>query len=620
MADIFGRYKLLAQTAAGKTPRQLVGIVHRKVRNRIVPWFPIDVDCWYRRQVPDDVYCNVRPHAIDTTRLREALSSEERERYQTLSNDFVDDRLTFLNRSREIPDPAAVTPDDERLCDLPRLWYLKLAGFEPVRWGVLGYDDPAESSEFAAAVEAWLEECVRRESIASRVGYLRGFWTPYAISLRIITLCRYAGWIGELPDRLATFLYKNLLFLDQNIEWDVGGNHLLENGSALVVGGAAFPEHGYRFVARGLNVLGSAAETQFLEDGYHYERSPMYHLAVTTRVLTSLSVLRETGHDVPRWLRRVAARACAYLTYLRPPDGRIPLLNDSVLNEAERLDTVSEYARAVGINVDDGVDGSDVPDESDLYWLSGDGLRMLVDAGDSGPTKQLAHTHNDPGTVLVWRGGERLIVDTGTFDYQPGERRQTARCVGAHNTIQVGDTEPAAFGGRFHMSGAIKTTTTHVDSEEVTKLVVTYRAGSTERYTHRRTCYEGPDWLLVWDQVNVNDQTEAEATSHTSRLHAHPDVSIEGDSPFRFIHDSGPKLVVQPFDVEEMSIRTAPYFPRFGVEWDREVLSLGVQGSRSGYVLAPRDIDATLDRKEGTPTGLCVDDERYRLPPPEGQL
>jgi len=620
MSDMIERYELLAKTAAGKTPRQLIGILHRKARNRIVPRLPVDLDRRYRRRVPADLHCDVRPHEVDTARLREALSKADRERYRTRSDDFANGRVTFLNRTREIPDPAAVSPDDEFLSDLPRLWYLKLAGFEPVRWGVLGYDEPTESGEFAATIETWLEGCPRRESIASRIGYLRGFWTPYAVSLRIVTLCRYAGWIGGLPDRLVTFLYKNLLFLDDNVEWDVGGNHLFENGTALVVGGAAFPGYGDRFVVRGLDVLESAAETQFLDDGYHYERSPMYHLAVTTRLLTSLSVLRETDRDVPRWLRRVAARACAYLTYLCPPDGRIPLLNDSVFDEAERLDTVWEYACSVGIDADCDIDVSDVSGRSDLYWLSGDGLRMLFDAGDSGPAEQLAHTHNDPATVLVWRGGERVIVDTGTFNYQPGERRQTARSIRAHNTIQVGDAEPVAFGGRFHMAGAIDTTTAHVDSGEVTGVTVTYRAGRTGRYTHRRSCYEGSEWLLVWDEVDIEGQIETEAPAYTNRLHAHPDVSIEGGSPVRFVHESGPELAVQPFNVDETSIRTAPYFPRFGVEWDREVLTLDIRTPHSGYVLTPKGVDAALDQKEGRPTELWIDGERHRLPSPERKL
>jgi len=616
MSDALRRYRLLAKTAAGKTPRQLVGTLHRKARNRIVPGLPVDVDSWYQRHVPTDLDPDTTPHAADTQRLRIALSDEERARYRTLASDFADGWVTFLNRSREIPDPAAVAPDDERIREFPRLWYLKLAGFEPVRWGVLGYCEPGDSGEFARAVEAWLATTARQEAIASRPGYLRGFWTPYAVSLRIVTLCRYAGWLGGFPDRSAEFLYKNLLFLNRNVERDVDGNHLFENGTALVVGGVAFPAHGDRFVKAGLDVLESAAERQFLDDGYHYERSPMYHLAVTTRLLTALSVLREGDRGAPHWLEDISARSRAFLSYLRPPDGRIPLLNDSVLAEAEQLSTVAQYADALGVESAVELDGSAVTGESDLHWLSADPITMLVDAGDSGPPNQLAHTHNDPGTVLVWSSDTRLIVDTGTFDYQPGESRRTARSVRAHNTVQVGETEPVSYGGRFQMSGAVKTTTDRAESDAVDALVVAYSAGDDARYTHRRTIYAGPDWLLVRDNV---DHAGTEAPSHTSRLQAHPAVTIEGDSPYQFVHETGPALSVRPIYAEKTAVATGRYFPRFGEENAREVLLLDSESRQSGYLLTADTVSATFNPADGPSGEVSVDGERYRLPSVGGE-
>lgn len=592
------RYRTLVGAAARKPPRQLIGVLSRKAKNEIMPRLPVDFDGRYRRRVPDDIASKYAPHARDTERLRTALSVTEREQYRTQAATFADGDVTFLNRTRTVSDPATLTPADSRLTDLPRLWYLKLAAFEPLRWVLLGGDASADVLEH---VETWVRAVPDREPIATRPGYLRGFWTPHAVSLRVLALCRYGGYAGGLPKGLEQFLYKNLCFLADHVETDVGGNHLFENGAALAVGGAAFPRHGQQFVDGGLSVLSAACEGQFLDDDHHYERSPMYHLAVTKRLLTTVSVLDGADVAVPDWLRETTTRACGYTSHLRPPDGRIPLLNDAVFDETDRLDSVCRYAAVLDLA------GSppSTPGESDLHWL-GDDPVVLFDAGDSGPPTQLGHTHNDPCTVLAWCDGHRIVTDTGVFDYQPGRQREHARSVRGHNTVAVENSEPTAFGGRFAMSTAVPTTTARSSSDGIVTVTATYQAGSNDRYTHRRTGYGGPNWVLVWDELD-------EPRPWTSRLHAHPDVAIEGNDPVRLVHDAGPTLAVHPLDAEDVTVEFAPYFPQFGVEKDRDVLELTGCGSAFGYLLTAADADAIVSTTGGKPTDLHVDGELYEV-------
>jgi hypothetical protein len=597
------QYGQLFSAAASKTPRQLAGILYRKARNRLYPRLPVDFDGWYRRRIPDGANSNFAVHGSDTTILRDALANAERERYRSLATDFGDGDVTFLNRTRTVVNPPSLTPDDDRIENLPRLWYLKLAGLEPVRWTVTGFTSPDECPAVVSTLDSWLRSLPKQEPIASRTDYLRGFWTPYAVSLRVVALCRYAAWRGELPEGLVPFLYKNLLFLASNVETDVGGNHLFENGAALVAGGLAVSPDGRQFVDTGLDVLASASAEQFLDDGYHYERSPMYHLAVTARLLTVLSLLSASDRPVPNWLRTRTARACAFLPYLRPPDGRIPLLNDAVLGEADRLETVSRYARAVGVDPDP----LDAPGESELHWLAAGDLRLLFDAGDSGPPSHLGHTHNDPCTVLVWSGSNRLVTDTGTFDYQPGVRRQTARSVRSHNTTHVDGVEPTSIGGRFRMGSAVTTTTTRHGIGDVDAVTAEYYVDDPEQYAHTRTCYAGPDWLFVRDDVLTDSE-------YVSRLHANPSVAIDVGDVVQFNHTDGMSLAVYPFNVAETTVRTASYFPRFGEERDRKVLELYSRTKTSGYALTLADTTVSLRQSNGQPTALVVEGEVYELP------
>lgn len=605
MDDRKDRYGLLVRTAARKSPRQLSGIVLRKARNHLIPRIPVDIDKRYRRRIPDSLSTDLEAHSLDNQELRSAISNHESRRYRESCSEFADGLVTFLNRTRRVSSPSDISSESERFSELPRLWLIKSAAFEPFLWGVLGYKAPEECDEFADRVDSWLESYIRTETIGSQTGYLRGFWAPYAVSLRIITLSRYGAWKGGLTQEEKRFLYKNLLFLENNVEWDVGGNHLIENGAALVVGGCAFPEEGGRFVEKGLDVLRSTASTQFLDDGYHFERSPMYHLEVTERMISALSILSKREGASPKWLTQTVESACDFTEYLRSPDDRIPLLNDAAFGQAYRLETILAYASSIGI--DASFQGN--PAESDLYWFNTDETTLLFDAGDSGPEHQMAHTHNDPGTILIWKGNSRVITDTGVFDYQPGENRTVSRSVESHNTVQVGETEPVSYGGRFRMSGPITSRTTTATTDRVSAVTTQYEAGEYEPYQHRRTVYRDDEWLFVWDNV------QTEVSTHISRLHAHPEISVRRDGKdIALVPKDCSELCVKPIRVEEVDIKTGSYFPRFGVEIERDVVEFRTSHQSFGYFVVDQDVDVEYEFESSSRIVAHINGQTRTLP------
>lgn len=593
---------LLIRTALSKSPRQLGGILDRKLRNRIFPRIPIDFDRRYERQIPDTVVFDAHPLRNDLDCLRNALSASERKSCRRRSNSFSGGTVTFLNRSRQLEDPGTVQSDDERLEGLPRLWYLKLAGFEPLEWLVFGFNDPEVADVDVERFDAWIHEFQVEHEIGSKSGYLRGAWTPYAVSHRIINLSRYAAWKGELAESIQRFLFKNLLFLEKHIEADVGGNHLIENGTALVLGGAVFPEHGHRFVDRGIDVLQHAITEQFLDDGYHYERSPMYHLAVTERLLSVCAVVKTRNKDIPETLRRVTGDAHSFIEHLITPDGTIPLLNDAVFGETFGATSTVRYGNRLGF----AEEAIPTIDASGLVWFDQRDLLVLADYGASGPENLLVHTHNDPFTICVWVGGTRVITDTGTYDYQPGTKRQRSRSIRGHNTAHPEGLEPAAYDGRFLMADRLEPTVS-MQRGSVDVVYGVYSAPESD-YEHRRWLVNGDGWILVWDSI-------AHEHDLVSRLHSAPGIEIQRDPQPRFVSDGENILHTHPLQVVEISIEVTPHFPEFGIETQRKSLVFRSSRQSFGYLLSEdTESSVSVEATDSSLESVTVSGEKIELP------
>jgi uncharacterized heparinase superfamily protein len=621
--------RLYGWTLANMHHRQLLGVVERAGRNRLLPVLPIDLDEKYDADPPAAAAMNTEPLVANLEALRASVSPDERRAAREHAASAAAGEVTFMNRTVDVSaDPVAW--DHPALADLPRLWRLKLHGFEPLRWLVIGWSPGEARAEGLASVfEEWVADWLERHPVGES-GYLRRAWTPYAVSKRLSLWSRFAAWqaaCGKTPSpALRAGIRKNVDFLAANVEHDVGGNHVVENGVALALGGTLVSDGDLR--RRGLAVLADAAGEQFLSDGGHYERSPMYHVQVLSGYLTVLDLCHRAGRSCPEAIRETARNALAHLAALTPPDDRIPLLNDAVFGETLSIPAVRAYAdRIDGVewpsDEDDfatagrrGTATSEVPPEalpdSGYYWLGEGENRLLVDGGPVGPSHLPGHSHNDLLAVLLWIDGQRVVADTGTFSYEPGERRQYARGVRGHSTVQVGDREPIELGRRFLMG-------------ERTEPDATFRPGPVDAFkgaytahcghTHTRRVYGVDSWWLVWDRV-----TDAGPDPVASRVSLHPDVGVDVADPSEIPvtgPDGDPLAWIYPLRSGEVTHSDGRYFPEFGRERDRDIVDVGTGRSEAGFgyaVTTDRYGSAALDTDGTVPTSLALGSDTIEVP------
>jgi hypothetical protein len=371
---------------------------------------------------------------------------------------------------------------------------------------------------------------------------------------------------------LVAFLYKNATFLRNHIEHDVGGNHLVENAIAMLVAGLVF-EDGADWASVGRRLLIEAAETQFLSDGGHFERSPMYHVMVLTRYVTAVDLLERYGEPIPDAIRETARDATVFLRSLSPPDDRIPLLNDSVFGEVLSLPEVLRYADAASVATALDRSRSARLEGSGYYWLGTGDDRMLIDGGAVGPPHLPGHSHVDLLSVLLWIDGQRVLTDTGVFQYADDDRRVYARSVRAHNTVQIGESGPIRVGGQYLMGSRVDPTVLQYDEADG-RFVGRYRRSNPlgEGYQHtRRVAADLGSWRVTDVVRGASDRTV------TSRLHFHPETSVEPEAPneFGIAREDGDRLgTLRVAAGVETDVCRTPYYPRFGEEHARDAVEM----------------------------------------------
>jgi uncharacterized heparinase superfamily protein len=333
--------------------------------------------------------------------------------------DVASGRFTFLGLTRDLslaPFPAPT--------DVPLLWSYHLEYMEYLLDLALA-GTPAALAAIGPLVDARLTG--ERGPAATH---------PYTDSRRVVSWCRVMGHHPSIARGAWTWANR----VAKNLEWDVGGNHLLENGLALVLAGAHFEGRRARVLLRtGWRILTDGARSQVLPDGAHYELSPMYHARVMQVLIEGALAVEQVGISVAGDYWEALAGMAAFLGGIVRPNGKLPLLGDTAVDEA--LDPLL-LRRAVADLLPTAP--SPIPPGDRAYPHAGlhvfedaaKGNRLTLDAGPTCPDRLPAHGQADTFTIELDADGTGLVVDPGLHGYE-GEMREYCRATRAHSTVEV---------------------------------------------------------------------------------------------------------------------------------------------------------------------------------------
>ena len=367
-------------------------------------------------------------------------------------------------------------------------------------------------------------------------------YDSYPISLRNIFWIRFLVKYKIHDEKIDAFLYDTYKILLQNLEYHLLGNHLLENAFSLLIGAYYF--HDTMLYNKAYKLLKTELEEQILNDGGHFELSPMYHQILLYRLLDCINIVSNNKwkeDDLLRFMHKIASIMLSWLKNMTFPSGAIPFLNDTSGNIAPSSGELFDYAEQLCIRYDS------IPlSDSNYRIFRNDRYAFICDIDGISPAYQCGHAHADTFNFVMEVDGRPLFVDTGCSTYQTGRIRIFERGTLAHNTVTVnGDNSSHVWAS--HRVGKRARVTVLEDSPHC---IMAQHNGCGNKI-HSRTFIQKNDYIEIIDEIKgIKNDSKNVALFHLDN--SIKNISIQGNkviiSDIKLVFDGASNLNIVDYE------------------------------------------------------------------------
>jgi len=414
-------------------------------------------------------------------------------------------------------------------------------------------------------------------------------WEPYCLSLRIVNWVKF---LSCLPSNAIKKYWLESLALQssvlvQKLEFHILGNHLFANAKALIFAGSYLggPQSD-GFLKIGIKILDEQIGEQFLDDGAHFELSPMYHSLLLWDIADLIMLAKQTKipellHRVNIWEKKFSA-GLQWLLNMTHPDSSIAFFNDATFGIAPDVEFLKDYAYLLNIakpalSFVSGPRGT-------LLEESGFGViewskrhRLILDLAQVGPDYQPGHAHADTLSCELSLFDQRVIVNSGISEYGNGPERQRQRSTSAHNTVVVNGQNSSEVWSGFRVARRARPHDVELKVSTGEVSLEGWHDGYCRLFNkimHHRRCRAKDNFLEIQDSLfGVFDKASA-------HWHFHPDVTIlqENDWSFYLAFGKGGGAHLY-FRGGKARLVQSTWHPSFGAEVESKKLIVDFEGS-----------------------------------------
>lgn len=409
---------------------------------------------------------------------------------------FKEGEFLFLNRSYACTQSIAWNFSEHG-----KLWNYNLAYFEYLN------QESMSREEGLHLIESFIEHSPAMADAME----------PFPLCLRGLNWIKFLRRHDVRSQKIDDSLYAQYRILLDNLEYHLLGNHLLENGFSLLFGALYFDDA--LLYNKAETILRQELNEQILNDGAHFELSPMYHQIMLFRLLDAVNLLhgkrQKNQEALLGFLEQKASLMLGWLKNLTFNDGSIPLFNDSATAIAPHSAELFDYAARLGVEV------QEKPlCESGYRRVDTQNYSCIVDVGNIGPDYIPGHAHADTFGFELHRDNAPFIVDSGLSTYETNARRSSERSSQAHNTVTLSGQSQSEMWGSFRVAERA-----HVISlQESSTFIRAIHNG----YKKRLNALHEREFAFEDEGITITDRIISQ-TKHpaVARLHFHPSVDEE---------------------------------------------------------------------------------------------
>ena len=348
---------------------------------------------------------------------------------------------------------------------------------------------------------------------------------PFVVSLKIMNWTKFYSRhkIKATPQSDGT-LYAQTKILCRFLEYELLGNHLLENGFALFFAAHYFQNKDFWQTA--YKILTEELNEQILNDGAHFELCPMYHKIMLFRTLDCYNLLKNNDLQIKntpsvfdtqnvvleKLLADKAAKMLGWLENMTYADGSTPNFGDSTEGIAPTSAELFDYAKRLNIKP--------LPhplNDSGFRKLKNQSFELTAKVGKIGPDYIPGHAHADSLSFELRIKNQPILIDMGISTYETNAQRQLERSTSSHNTVEIDGKNSSEVWGSFRVgnranSKILKDTPTH--------LIAQHDGYKNLNINHLR------EFQLEENTIKITDKTNNSTTSK-AYFHASPTLSLQ---------------------------------------------------------------------------------------------
>ena len=351
------------------------------------------------------------------------------------------------------------------------------------------------------------------QDYVERTDELKDGLESYPTSLRGINWIKYLSKEGIQDEVINKSLFNQYLRLLDNLEYHILGNHLLENGFSLLF--AAYYFKNDKFYSKSKHIIEKELNEQILNDGAHFELSPMYHQIILERLLDCFWLIKlnnwKQDLDFISSLNSYSIRMVGWLNKVTFRDGNIPMVNDSTYGIASNTSNLIKYSKKLNI------DSLDVKLSDSGYRKFKNKLyELFIDVGKIGPSYQSGHAHADTFSFIL-HTSEPVIVDPGISTYNIGKVRDSERATINHNTISIENKNSSQVWSGFRVGNRANVILINDNKES---LIAEHDGYKNINSSHKR------EFFIEKSKINIKDTINKSLKGKAS-FHFHPNIEIE---------------------------------------------------------------------------------------------